>query len=48
MLLSIDKIVSFWLKVMKARFTGKIHFTLDKGCIVDCVHEEKQDVAQFK
>ena len=46
--MNIDAVVSFFLSLVKAKYTGKLHITLDKGIIVDTVEEKKIDTAPFR
>ena len=46
--MNIDNLISLFLGLVKARFTGKLHLTFDKGVIVDGVREDKIDTAPFR
>lgn len=46
--MNIDKLISFFLGLVKTKFTGKLHLTFDKGLIVDGVKEDKIDTTPFR
>lgn len=43
-----DGVLSFLIRLVNGRFTGKVTFTWDKGVIVNCVKEEKIDTGAFR
>ena len=46
--MNIDNLVLYFLTLVKAKYTGKVHITIDKGIIVDGVEEKKVDTAPFR
>jgi len=45
---NLDKLVSFFMGILKRKFTGKVHMTFDRARLVEVVIEGKEDVAQFQ
>lgn len=46
--MNLQGITNYFLRLLNRKYTGKVTFTIDKGAIVNCVEEEKQDIGQFQ